>query len=180
MKSRAIILGCGDSGYQYRSQPDDYVYGVNDAGKFGHPLDTLVFINRPSQFSKERLDIIANTRVSRVLCLHTNTVHWDKYFPFCEKLPMLERWRSAGRYYREKVYHTENSPFTALSLAIHEGYTEIVLFGVDFVDHKYLNPQDCVPQYSQVATKVEQYGIKIYKGSKYSNLNLPLWPSGQQ
>jgi hypothetical protein len=174
--ARAIILGCGLSGADYASQPDDHIYAVNDAAKFGHNINTLVFINRPSQFPTHRLEVIKTTKAERVFCLHTNSDYWSGYFPHVQPLPLLERWRSGAKYYKEKVYHTADSPFTAMCLSIHEGHKDIVLFGVDFVDHKYLTAIGSVPAYSQVARRVEQLGVKLFKGSEYSRLQLPVWP----
>lgn len=177
---RAVILGCGASGADYASQPDDHIFGVNDAAKFGHAINTLVFLNRPSQFPPERLVTIRATKPERVFCLHTNTRYWGADFPnILQQLPLLERWRSGAKYYKEKVYHTADSPFTAMSLAIYEGYKTIVMFGVDFVDHKYITAISAVPAYSQVARRVEEYGVKLFKGTDYSRLQLPVWESGQ-
>jgi len=173
--ARAIILGCGMSGADYASLPGDHIYAVNDAAKFGHKIDTLVFINRPSQFPQHRLDIIKATQAERVFCLHTNTDYWSAIFPHVVKLPLLERWRSGAKYYKEKLYHTADSPFTAMTLAIHEGHKEIVLFGVDFVNHIYITALSAVPSYSQVARRVEYLGVKLYKGTDYSRLQLPVW-----
>jgi hypothetical protein len=180
------IIGCGESGWHFPQQERPYYcIGVNDAGKFGYKFDELLFLNRPRHFNelgsdlKPRIEIIKNTEFKSLIVLSTLVREWSEVFS--EKpvvpLPTLTRW--AGQYKAMTCYHTNNSPFTAMSYATLLGFSEIVLWGVDFNNHKHLQSIECVPAFSQFATEIGKYGTKIYKGHESSKLNLPIWKSLQ-
>lgn len=162
------ILGCGPTGAYYDNQ--GVCIGVNDAGKFGKRLSALLFLNRPSHFPEERLSIIRATQVDVAITYGNLTTMWRPYFDNIVTLPPMQRW--TGHYDPGVVYHTNNSPFTAMSYAAYLGYKEIVLWGVDFVDHRWLKPTDCVPDFQRFR---ERSRLNIYKGHKDSNLNFPVW-----
>ncbi len=159
-----------------------YVIGVNDAWKFCNPIDELCLINRPRHFQMpalyrecSRLDVIKETKIWKFTTLTTLVREWSEYFPI-ELIHTVgvTRWRKTV--IKDQVYHTDNSPFTAMSLAVNYGYDEIVLWGVDFNNHQWLKAETSAPQFNQFAFAVKDY-CKIFKGHKDSNLNLPVWES---
>lgn len=180
MKKLAFILGCGETG---AFMPDDsvaYVIGVNDCNKFGKPIDELLTINRPRHFQMpalyrecSRLTVIQETELKKLTTLTTLAMEWEEYFPGNVQTIGVTRWRKSV--IKEQIYHTDNSPFTAMSLAVSYGFEEIVLWGVDFIDHKFLKPETSAPAFSQFAFAVSKWDIRIYKGHSKSNLNLELW-----
>jgi len=159
-----------------------HVIGVNDAGKFGHRIDQLMFINRPRHFNEpaegnakySRLDVIKMTNVDEVLTLEALAREWTEALPkTIIRQFTVTRWRKEVQ--RNQVYHTDSSPFTAMSYAFTQGFDEIVLWGVDFIGHRYLTAQFSAPCFSQFASQVERQRCKIYKGRNESKLNLPVW-----
>ncbi len=177
---RCHILGAGPTAAQYK--PDgEYSIGVNDCGKFGITPDELLFLNRPRHFNEgHRIEVIRNTNVHKVVTIAHLVDEWRTVFTESniKSLPPLTRWRSGERFRMDQTYHTNNSPFTAMSYAVQNGFREIILWGVDFIDHKWLTALDCAPAFSQFATASGQ-PAKIYKGSVKSNLVLPVWSSPQ-
>jgi hypothetical protein len=175
------IIGCGESAKFYKDDQPHYVIGVNDAGKFGYYFNELLFLNRPRHFNelgadmKPRIDTIKATNFGSIICLNTLVNEWKEIFTGRNvvPLPTLHRWDN--KYKAMTGYHTNNSPFTAMSYATLLGFSEIVLWGVDFRNHKVLQPHECVPAYSEFALQLKKFGTNIYKGNELSNLNLPIW-----
>jgi len=66
-----------------------------------------------------------------------------------------------------------------MSYATLLGFKEIVLWGVDFIDHKHITAIESVPAFSEFSQAVQKQGINIYKGHHLSKLNLPVWKSLQ-
>ncbi len=183
MQKLAFILGCGDTGMFMPDEPNAWVIGVNDAGRWGHRIDELLFINRPRHFNERalyvtndvvsRLDIIKATPVKKIVTLKTLAEEWRGIFT--EQVATIEvtRWRET--FNRDQVYHTDNSPFSAMTYAVANGYTDIVLWGVDFLNHRYLKAVTSSPAFSYYAMCAAKVGVTIYKGHIDQQLNLPLW-----
>jgi len=86
----------------------------------------------------------------------------------------VTRWRKEVQ--PDQVYHVDNSPFTAMSLAVTYGYTDIVLWGVDFNTHRYLKAVTSSPPFNQFAWAVQKkFGVRIFKGHTDQSLNLSVW-----
>lgn len=167
------ILGCGETGKYFPGHGQgEYVIGVNDSWKFGKVLGSLLFLNRPRHFAGPRLEIIKSTQCSKVVCMSHLVPEWSEYFPAVEALPNIERWRKLS-YKPGTIYHTNTSPFTAMSYALEIMRAKsIVLWGVDFINHNVLNAVDCVPAFSEFQQAAK---IPIFKGHKDSRLNLPIF-----
>jgi hypothetical protein len=161
-------------------EPEAYVIGVNDAGKFSKRIDDLLFINRPRHFNEPalynegaRIDVIKQTNVKRVITLTTLAEEWRNYFPDQVGTITVTRWRKT--FQRDQVYHTNNSPFSAMTYAVTQRYEDIVLWGVDFNNHRYLKAIEASPDFSEYAFAVSKIGVRIFKGHTDQKLNLPLW-----
>lgn len=177
---RYFILGCGSTGAEMPALPDTHVIGVNDANKFNKPMNELLFLNSSRHFNeaaiyaegKSRLDIIKESKVSQVVTLHTCLSQWEEIFPGIVRKIAVTRWSKV--YQPQTIYHCDSSPFTAMSYAVTLGFTEIVLWGVDFINHRYLKAESSAGYYSDFASRVS-HKCNIYKGSKESKLTLPVW-----
>lgn len=178
----AHILGCGPSLFQFSKDfiaPGSFIIGVNDSFKLGVPMDVLVFMNWPIQFSAERMEVIQRTETKKVVTLHTMVNDWSKYFMNVEGIS-TSTMPSYANFKINRVYNTNNSPFAAMSYAVANGFKEIVLWGVDFQGHKFLRFQDCAPEYTKFAQIVRPFGVSIKKGSNQSKLVLEIWKPLQQ
>lgn len=175
-----FILGCGDTG-MFMPDKQAYVIGVNDAGKFNKSIDELLFINRPRHFNEpalyipdvSRLDVIKRTPFHKLMTLETLEREWRELFGDQVHTFTVTRW--AKTLQLGQVYHTDNSPFTAMTYAVTLGYKNVVLWGVDFNNHRYLKAVNSSPPFSQYAMAVSKMGVTIYKGHTDQKLNLPLW-----
>jgi len=175
-----FIIGCGETGKYMPVLDSVTVIGVNDAAKFGKPIDILLFINRPRHFNERselehltRLEVIKSTKPKKVVTLPSLLVEWSTWFTGNIELITVTRWRKQIR--PNETYHVDSSPFTAMSYAFNQGYTEIVLWGVDFINHRYLKAETSSPAFSQFAMEAGKLGCKIYKGHHNQKLNLPIW-----
>lgn len=179
----AHILGCGPSLFKFSKDlvaPGSIIIGVNDSFKLGVSMDVLLFMNWPIQFHQERMEIIKRTETSKVVTLTPMKTEWEKYFPVVEGISATVM-PSKANFKLSQVYHTQNSPFCAMSYAVAvAGAHEVVLWGVDFIGHKFLRYQDCAPEYTLYSQVVRPFGISIKKGSNESPLVLEVWKSSQQ
>lgn len=169
------VIGCGATGANWDG--NGYSIGVNDCWKFGKKTNDLIVVNKKPLFSEKRLLTICNSKPVRFL---TNLASWLDEFPDGEIIP-LKRWNGVELdETRNTIYHSKTSPFIAMSLAYDLCAKEIVLWGVDFVDHHAFSPgktgylQEKI-RYEQFAKKLAEKNVMVYKGSKESNLNLPIW-----
>lgn len=156
--------------------------GVNDASRWGHDLNYLVLLNGPAQFTPERLEHIKNTNCSKVYA--DWPTHWEKHFPGKVHEFNSRQWSPSNRLEKlskNYLYHSKTSPFGAISLAYSWGFTEIILWGVDFKDHKHYRPGDDrfineFTAYKTFCLALQKVGVNVYLGHEGSNLNfLPIW-----
>jgi hypothetical protein len=167
------ILACGPTGAHFK--PDgNPIIGVNDAGKWGHAMDYLLFLNNKRQFTPERQEIIIQSKVGQALCIKPVIEDWSAHFKTLlietHSFPMLAYFNP------NTIYHTNTSAFSAMSYAFSVmKANHIVLWGVDFLGHKFLKFSDCAPAFTKFAQVASKYGSKIYRGSKENRLVLELW-----
>ncbi len=121
------IIALGDSAKHWDGT--GHSVGVNDAFKWGHHIEHLVVCNRPENFPADRLEVIKNSKPDH---FYSHKSDWKKYFPAWNKISIIPWY---GTYHRDKIYHSDTSPFIAICLAIKLGATKIVLWGVDFKTH---------------------------------------------
>jgi hypothetical protein len=163
MGNTVHIIGCGDSAKHWSGQGPSI--GVNDAGKWGYKLDSLVVCNRPQQFSKERLETIINTKVENFYSWRSV---WMDWFPQWTKINLVPWYGSINP---KQVYSSNTSPFIAISLAYMLGYDEIVLWGVDMSNHKVFHSHNPETQreadtYMQLINEMK--GVDVYLGANGS------------
>jgi hypothetical protein len=167
----AHIVASGETAKHWDGQ--GFSIGVNDAWKWGHKLNWLVCINHPSKFSNEpeRMKIIKNSTPERFF---SHTESWRHNFPNMQKIRLT---RPYGRLRRGVYYHSSTSPFAAMSVAFNnlDNLKELVLWGVDFQNHKVFHPKSRshrpeIDAYKRLCEGLNKHGIEIYLGAPGSAL----------
>lgn len=174
---RISIIGLGDSAKHWDGSGPSI--GVNDVYKFGHHPTYLLILNAPKLFNG-RLETITSTKPHKV---YTDQPHsWQKHFTNIPVNQFLSRlWSSDRKVSKNYLYHSKTSPFAAISLAYSWGFTEIVLYGVDFVNHHKYNPSNKhytneFNNYKSFCDRLKEIGVNVYRISEESNLKfLPIW-----
>lgn len=168
------IVGCGQSAKEWFKTPCDLSIGVNDCVKWGKEVDWLVVVNSPMKFKGERWDTITGSKPKRFIC-HNGA--WKKQFPKAE-LAVIHPFRGGVK--KGKIYFSKTSPFVALNIAYQESPTDIILWGVDFLNHpnvkdKLLKTE--LNEYRRLFDALESKGVKVWIGNPDTVLReyLPVW-----
>lgn len=154
---RASIIGCGETGSTWNGE--GFSIGVNDCLKFGKPVNALVCVNILNS-EPNRHDIVKNTNTTHGF-YSSNTRFWA-YRPDYIKMDMRQ-WQ--GLYIPGKIYWSHTSTFIAITLAAQMGFTEIVLYGCDLVNHKFVKNrilENEVKNTLELAGELEKCGVKVY------------------
>lgn len=164
------IVACGQSAKDW--VPRGYSIGCNDSWKWGKPTDYLFLANMPHTFKGERLNVIKESKPSKVF-VYIKTPGWDEIFPGYTKISMA-RWY--GTYHKDQIYYSDTSPFVAACIAASLGAKDIILWGVDFVDHHIYNdgnPQTRkeVERYMELFRELKGNGINVWLGCKGGAFN---------
>ena len=176
------VIGLGSSAEGWFNTPCDISIGVNDCAKFGKDPDYLLLANWPMKFPQHRLNIIKDTRPKQFF---SSVEQWKAYFPGMIKIRLnswdgpLYRWRP------EEFSSSDTSPFIAVSMAYKLGASNIVLWGVDMVDHHIHNTKNParvmeLRKWHQMIGALDREGVKVWLGKEGSVLNLPVWISSQR
>lgn len=165
-------VGCGASAEGWFNTPCDISIGLNDCLKWGKNTDWLVVINR--KFTKEREDLIITSNPKRFF---TTIYYWNKLFSHSETL-RLQRFSKHVK--KGNVYSSKTSPFVALSLAFNAGAKDVILFGVDLVDHPVIKDKLRnyeLRQFERFCGELAKQGTKVWVSSKDSSLSkfLPVY-----
>jgi hypothetical protein len=169
------VIGCGQSAIEWYRTPCNLSIGCNDMLKFGHQPDQLVLVNFEHKFSPDRLKTILKTKAK--VWTHTST--WKKAFPNAEVIRLTP---FNGHVRQGLIYSLRTSPVVAISLAVKQGATDIVLFGVDFLNHKSIRTgtragDHEVKCYLKLFQRLNEKGINVHVGAAGSCFDnqLPLW-----
>jgi hypothetical protein len=170
------IIGCGISAKGWFKVPCDLSIGVNDMLKFGHQPDQLVLINFERKFTHDRLKTILATKAKRVWT-HTST--WKRHFPHADVIKLTQ---FNGNVRNDLIYSSKTSPMVAISLAVKQGASEIIIWGVDMINHpayrKATKHGDYeINQYLKFFQQLNKRGIKVYRGADNTAFDfvLPLY-----
>lgn len=170
------IVGCGDSAKEWFNTQCDLSIGVNDCVKWGHEVDYLMCLNAPWKFQarkendyNDRLTIIKNSKPKKfITCID----EWRKYFPAAESINprLFGKWATKGN-----LYHTKTSTFCAMSYAFNLGAKDIILWGVDFLNHSGLKPGRRetdfeIEEYARFADMIDKQGTKVWIGNSETAL----------
>lgn len=162
------IIGCGTSGSTWNGE--GFSIGVNDCWRFGNPTNHLVVVN---SFGSEpaRREIVQRS---------TPDVFWGHLSMWADRpdFRKLEMQSWKGNLSPGKVYYSNNSPFIAVTLAYKLGYRKIILWGVDFNDHKTIKDdllKRTLKDFSELQAELIKNGASMYLGAKGSRLDLEVW-----
>lgn len=163
------IIGCGDSGKDWHKVPCDISIAVNDAFKWGHHPDYLLVIDSPKRFTKERIEVMKQTKSKLI----TRDDQWKGILGPSEKV----RLQSFGKHLKKgHVYSSKTSTFVAMSIAFNMGATDIILHGVDFINHTVFNPSNKLynyemKQYEKFVHMLKEYNVHVWVSSEKSALS---------
>lgn len=163
------VLGLGKSIHDFKEY-EGYRIGVNDIDRYTY-ADRVIVVN---DFKKlpERKHYIDSCRPMDGLWSQLNQ------FKGHSSYRKLNFTAFNGVFNPKKIYFSKSSPFIALSMAISMGFTEIVLWGVDMVDHPIIKGKTKIVElnnFDKLCSEAGKLGVRIYKGSYISELNLPVW-----
>lgn len=170
------VIACGESAREWYKTPCDLSIACNDAFKFGHQPDQLVIINFQRKFDQKRLDTILATRPKKVWT-HTST--WQKHF---NNAVVMKLTTFSGYVRKDHIYASKTSPIVAISLAIKQKATDIILFGVDFQNHRSYSKNTKegiyeIKTYLRFFEQIKKLGINIWLGANGTafDAHLPLY-----
>lgn len=168
------IIGLGDSAKHWNGS--GFSVGCNDAFKWGHKLNHLIVINHPSKFSKEpeRFKTIVESKPELFL---SHTQAWRQWFPDMQHIRPSKLY---GRLRKGTYYSAQTSPFVAMSHAFNLGAIDIILWGVDMVNHKVFHEtskkqKEEIDNYNRFIKSLSKNGVNVWIGAEGSALNLPIW-----
>lgn len=163
------ILGLGDTLKHYT--PDGNItIGVNDIHS-RIKTDYVVCVDVPSAFTKKRFTTIAKTECKG---FYTQLNDWSNYV---QNVNIIEFNSGRGLLHHldnDKFCYSNNSPYIACILAYKMGATDIVLWGVDFIDHPHINgsPRDkALRDYKSLFLELQKRGVKLSVGHAHSSLS---------
>ena len=166
------VVGLGETARDWHKVKADLSIGVNDVEKFGHPVDWLLLANWPQKFPTHRLNIIRSSIPKR---LFYSTDQWQGVFFGGTKI-RLNSWD--GHLYnnrKDEFSSSHTSPFIAMSMAYKAGADDIILWGVEFINHATYgkdNPQTRaeVKTYKQMVDALKVEGVNVWLGKEGSLL----------
>jgi len=169
---RVSIIGCGQTAALWDGKGASI--GVNDCWKFGNTTDALVVVDSFTR-QLDRQKLIAECMPNAGF--YSNLNRW-KHHPQYKQLVFTAY--TSGDVRINRVYHSTTSPFIAMSLAATQGFKEIVLYGVDLVDHTYIRGYlllSEVKKFDGYTKALEKHGVKVYLASEFGALKeiLPVW-----
>jgi len=172
------LIGSGETGSKWPGIGPSI--GCNDASKWGHPIDYLLLLNGPGQFQESRRQVIISTQPKKV---YTNQPHhWKKHFENVNEITPLRRWSTGSPVKKGIYYHSSTSPFVGLSLAYNWGFNNVVMWGVDLVNHHRFGRGQ--KAHIQEMLKFDSYikalqgqGMKVFIGSRGTSFDniLTVW-----
>lgn len=168
---RINVLGLGQSIDKY-TPSGDITIGVNDIFKI-IPVNNLVVIDTPEVFSKERLHTIINSTPDKFF---THLPQWRTLVPRYQKIT-LDKYPGCldGLDNKELVCYSNNSTFVATVIAYKMKAKEIVLYGVDFKNHKHLSQsyilEKQLKHFHDLYLQLKHRGVKLFVCSNYSELS---------
>jgi hypothetical protein len=177
------VVGCGESAKNWMHTYCNHSVGVNDCGKFGSNVDSLIVVNSPLKFEptpknehRNRLWTIISSNPLEFLCHNSN---WKKHFP---KAKLLTLKPFAGSLKKGNCYTTKTSTFVAITYAYALGASTIIIWGVDMLNHPNFMPGSKnleyeLKQYKILFEILKNKGVNCYLGNENSILKsyLPVY-----
>ncbi len=170
---QCAIVACGPTAKFFHGGCDSI--GVNDAWKFFKTPYLLVADPKKNFRDEGRLDYISGCTPKKFFY----------YYKFSEWKDMHNaesyhaiKWQ--GNLDAGKIHTSMSTPFVALSMAIHLGYDEIVIYGADYYNHKNFNPDSLktrrrfdteLRNFKDIAAGALKIGVGVYCGHRASALS---------
>lgn len=166
------VIGCGQTVTLWDGS--GYSIGVNDCWKYNITTDRLIVVNSLTKW-QDRRSIVLRSRPKDGLYSQIASFN---HHPNYKHIGPMQRWRSTFK--PGTLYHCSTSPFIALSMAHNIGFKEIVLWGVDLVDHPNVKGNSLKKEvmYFESFTKaLGKQGTKVYLGTDFGALKdiLPVY-----
>lgn len=168
------VLGLGETISDYSGENESV--GVNDIFKF-HRVDHLLVMDQPHRFTKERLStILLSTPKKFYSNVKIDGAYvWEKLVNNFVPIE-TERGRGFVKTLDSKEYSiSNNSPFTACVLAYKLGAKNIVMHGVDFINHPHLSKdnsiQNVLQHFKTLRSALNNRGVGLFVSSKKSRLS---------
>lgn len=161
------ILGLGPSIQDFKEY-DGYRIGVNDISRYTY-ADRIICVNR---FNPERTQWVNDSRPEDGLW--SSMGMWSKH-PSYRKLT-YRPWH--GVFKDKTIFSSKSSPFIAYTMAYTLGFKEIVLWGVDLIDHPNIKGRlkdNEINNFALFYKEIKKRGVETFKGSEISQLKLPIW-----
>lgn len=173
----ASIVACGQSAKGWHKVPHDFSVGVNDSAMFGKDPDHLVIVNFERKFHEERLKVIKGT--NSTVWTHTHT--WKKHFPDARVIKLSP----FSGYFRKGMYYClRTSPIVAMSVAVNLGADKLILWGVDFKNHRSFVQGEKrgdheTREYLRFFEALKKIGVEVYLGAPGTafDKHLPIYES---
>lgn len=168
-------FGLGPTIHSYK--PDgNFSIGCNDSFRY-HPSNYLVCVSR---LSSERNKIIMASTPEKLLSFTNPYIHHPAYEHIGHH---CTPWRNDRPNPLDKgiIWTSNNTPFISCVIAYNLGYREIVLWGVDFIDHPSIRDDEdksldrAKLDFTQLSEAFAKNNCGLYLGSSGSALKLPLW-----
>lgn len=169
------IIGCGITAKLWNGE--GYSIGVNDCWKYGLITDRLIVVNSLNKWQDRRKVVLDSTPKDGLYSMIANFNHHPNY----KHIGPMQRFRPNRFGIKPGVlYYSSTSPFIALSMAHNLGYKEIVLWGVDLVDHPNVKDNSLrreIQQFDSFCKALLKEGTNVYLGSEFGALKdyLPVW-----
>ncbi len=169
---RVSVLGLGRTLEKYHKWDGlEVTIGVNDIFKY-HSTDFLILLDMPRRFTKERLKTILSSQSARIV---SHLPDWDKHFKSVDRITLTSARGDLTQLDGDAYPYSCNSPFVACVLAYRLGAKEIVLYGVDFTDHKSLSDDTHIKMihrhYRDLYNELKRRGVSLSVCSKESRLS---------
>ena len=150
--------------------------GSNDVNKWGQEVDYLILANHPGKF-KERLTTIKKSKAN---VLTTSKKQWGKIFPSCEQITRVTSFNQ--RIVNGFIYTSSTTPIMCISLGIKLGAKDIILWGVDMINHRVWSKGTKqgnreIAIYLRFFDACQKIGVKLYLGANNTAFDsiLPLY-----
>lgn len=167
------VVGCGQTAINWKGE--GYSIGVNDCWRFNIITDRIIVVNSLIKWPERRKVIMNSTPKDGLYSMISNFSHHPNY----KHIGSMQRWKGNG-FKPGTLYYSSTSPFIALSMAHNMGFKEIVLYGVDFIDHPNVKGNSLkreVMQFDSFCKALLKEGTKVYLSSEFGALKdyLPVW-----
>ena len=163
------VLGLGESLKDF--VPDNNItIGVNDIHKY-YKTDYVVCVDHMTAFKKDRLETIMKTKCKG---FYSQILDWGLIIPNFNHIEFNTGRGFLNELDNEKFCYSNNSPYVACILAYKLGATEIVLHGVDLIDHPHINGNSkdkALLDYKNLSKAFNSRKVNLFVGSKYSSLS---------